>query len=155
MNIWDIFDTDFSSVPSGNSGTWVNIQANTGGNIANGGTVRTGDANASVMIRTNESASSSTASVNIETEVNGVASSSRFTSPSGIPITVDVQVEGASTSDHQEAVASTTTRITVSDAAYTDTIQTDTVRLTIKERMYASIARMTQYVEQIFTWFWN
>lgn len=154
-NFWDIFDSDLGGVPKSETGTWVEIDANTGGNSANGGTVRTGDASASVEVRTNGTSGTASSSVHIETKVNGVASSSDYTASPGTP--VRVQVVASSTpksSGTVEQVTSSTTRITAS-STYTGNIQTDTRTYRMKERMRASLARITKYVEKIFTWFWN
>ena len=156
MNVWDLFDTDLTPIPIGSAGTWVEVNANTGGNSANGGTVRTGDASASVEVRTNGSISSSTSSVHVETVVIGVASSSDFTGAPGVPIVVDVKTSSATpSSEIIENITSSTTRTNIISDVYTGRTQANAVRLTIRERMQASIARITKYVEKIFTRFWN
>lgn len=154
-NFWDMFDSDLGVIPTDQTGTWVEIDANTGGNSANGGTVRTGDASASVEVRTNGMSGTASSSVHIETKVNGVASSSDYTASPGTPVRVQVVASSTPTSGSVvEQVVSTTTRITAS-STYTGNIQTDATPLRMKERMRASLARITKYVEKIFTWFWN
>lgn len=154
-SVWDIWEDQLGHIPSGTSGTTVEIDVNTGGNSANGGTVRTGDASANVEVRTNGPAGTATSSVNVTTTVNGVASSSHYTSLAGVP--VEVRVTASSTGSAEsvvEQIASSTERVR-SASTSTGNISTDAAPRTIRERMRASLAKITHYVEQLFSRFWN
>ena len=159
MSVWDLFDNEIPDI-AGNE-TSVHVEVNTGGNSAsgkdgaNGGTVRTGDASANVDVRTNGNGGAATSSVRIDTTVNGAASSTYYEAPAGEKLEVNLRVRStASRTDTVETVASSTMRNAAANT-HTGNISTDTAVLTMKERMRASLARMTQYVEKIFAWFRN